>query len=99
MAAINSLLSQELQASCRYNKDGATVGFTATLSQGPDSQDGESILQRKIERIIQTTKISDADLPGRWFVVLHLFLQRDKNVLILERLVFFFFFGTNQVDL
>ena len=61
MAAINSLLSQELQAKCRYNKDGATVEFTATLPQGPES---DAILQTKIERIIKTTQISDANLPG-----------------------------------
>ena len=70
MAAINSLLSQELQARCRYNKDGATMEFTATLPQGQDAKDSELVLQRKIERLFQTTQISDADLPGGSFVVL-----------------------------
>ncbi|KAK7486422.1 hypothetical protein BaRGS_00022346, partial [Batillaria attramentaria] len=53
MAAINSLLSQELQAKCRWQKDGTTMEFTATLPQGP----------KKIERAIKTTHITDNDLP------------------------------------
>ena len=69
MEAINSLLSQELQAKCRYKKDGATVEFTATLPQGPESKVTESVLQKKIERIIKTTQISDGDLPGEVGVV------------------------------
>ncbi|XP_070200043.1 tetratricopeptide repeat protein 17-like isoform X3 [Littorina saxatilis] len=63
MAAINSLLSQELQAKCRYDKDGATVEFTATLPQGPETKATESILQKKIERIVKNTHISDQKLP------------------------------------
>ncbi|XP_076450500.1 tetratricopeptide repeat protein 17-like isoform X3 [Babylonia areolata] len=63
MAAIHSLLSQELQASCQYQHDGHTVEFTATLPQGPDGKATESILQKKIERIIRSTQIPDSDLP------------------------------------
>ena len=74
MEAINSLLSQELQAKCRYKKDGATVEFTATLPQGPESKVTESVLQKKIERIIKTTQISDGDLPGEVGVVWVCFL-------------------------
>nr|KAG5699224.1 hypothetical protein BaRGS_012745 [Batillaria attramentaria] len=75
MAAINSLLSQELQAKCRWQKDGTTMEFTATLPQGPvqemkpsgggggGSGGSDSILQKKIERAIKTTHITDNDLP------------------------------------
>lgn len=65
MAAINSLLSQELQAKCRWQKDGTTMEFTTTLPQGPtqEKKSMDSILHKKIERVIKTTHISNSDLP------------------------------------
>jgi hypothetical protein len=64
MAAINALLSQELQARCRYKKDGTTVEFTATLPYSADLSGKEQNLQKKIDSIMKTTYIADEDLPG-----------------------------------
>lgn len=67
MEAINVLLTQELQAHCRWQKDGTFVEFTTNIPHGTghDKKVSKSTLQGKIEQIVKTAQTSNMDMPSK----------------------------------